>query len=81
LENHADLAAANRVEFVPWHSEEITARQQRMTARDSRCAGEQAKDGQRGQALAGSRFSNEADALASSDIEIDATKGADQTLT
>ena len=78
LEDHRDLAAADRAQLLVVQREQVAAAEHRRAARDATVPREDPEQGERGDALAAARLADDPERLAGSDVERDPVDGVDE---
>ena len=79
LENHRHAVAANTVQVLGWHADQVLPLVQHLACGPS-VNGEQAHHGQHGLTLARAAFAHNAQCLAAVQREVDSIDGADHAV-
>ena len=78
LEDHRDLAAADRAQVLVVEREQVAAAEHRRALGDAAVPGEDPEQRERGDALAAARLAHDPQRLAGGDVERDPVDGVDQ---
>ena len=78
LEDHRDLAAADRAQLLVRQREQVAAAEHRRALRDAAVARQDPEQRERGDALAAARLADDAERLAGRDVEGDPVDGVDE---